>query len=830
MLAQFYFAMEIRGSARRLLGNEDYSARRQAREPVLTNHDDSSLVVDRLCEQARGQNTLITCFYFDFAARKEQSATNMLGSLLKQMISGMERIPEEISRAFREQKKAIGGCGPQLVDIVNMLQALMSSQPTFICIDALDECVGVQRVRVLDSLKQILEKSPAARIFVTGRPHIRTEMEKRLSEQMISVSICPAKGDIIAYLRVQLGEDETPDAMDETLEAEILEKIPENISEMYVGARKFILHDPLIDIFRFLLASLNIEAILKESTIYRRRERLRKITGGLELGDAYGATIERIKAQGGDKPRLRVGALMWISHTERPLSADELCHALAIELGSADFNTDNVPSMSTLVGCCQGLITVDEEASTVRLIHFTLQDYLSTSPDIFGSPHSAMAETCLTYLNSEQVKAIPADFPPKILNMPFLKYCSLYWGAHAKKELSDCARSLALQLLQECDGHISIKYLLEEQRYRYPKGTCGSLTFSGLHWASFFGVIQVVNDLIEMGCYDTDGLDFFEHTPLAWAALNGHEEVVKILLGRGEVNPNKECDSGTPLMLAASRGHEGAVKALLGRGEVNPGQANRWGLTPLSFAAAHGHEGVVKILIGREEVNPHKPNNFGRTPVMSAAQRGHKEVVKILLAYQEVDPNRPHTWDAALLWYAATGGDEEAAKILLGREEVDPDNPDHGGGALLLCAAWKGHEGVVKILLGRKEVNPGKPDNRGLTPLLCAAWRAHEGIVKMLLGREEVNPDEPTSWGKTPLSFAAGYGHQEVVKMLLGRKEVTPDKADYQGKTPLLYAAGYGHQEVVKCYLDGKRSHLTSRIIRAELRFCTLLNTDIRRW
>ena len=233
-IREFYFALEIRGPARRLSGNEHYSARREASEPVITCHDDSSLVVDKLCNHARGQNTLVTCFYFEFAARKEQSATNMLGSLLKQMVSGMERIPEDISKAFQGQKQAIGGCGPQLIDIVKMLQGITSSQSTFICIDALDECVAVQRVKVLDSLKQILEKSPTTRIFVTGRPHIRAEMEKRLAGQMISVSICPSKGDIIEYIRVKLGEDETPDAMDEILEAEIL-KIPGNTSEMCVG-------------------------------------------------------------------------------------------------------------------------------------------------------------------------------------------------------------------------------------------------------------------------------------------------------------------------------------------------------------------------------------------------------------------------------------------------------------------------------------------------------------------------------------------------------------------------------------------------------------------
>ena len=232
MRAGYYFAVEPLGLARRLLGNQDYSLGTGGEGAVLTSRGCSSLVVDKLGDQVKGQIAAVTCFYFDFAARKEQSATNVFGSLVKQIVSGMERIPDEISRAFQEQKKVIGGCGPQLADLVRMLQAVTSSQPTFVCVDALDECQGVQRARVLDSLKQIRERSPRTRIFMTGRPHIRGEMEKRFAGLMVNVSICPTKCDINEYIRVRLSEDEMPDAMDESLEAEILEKVPENVSEM----------------------------------------------------------------------------------------------------------------------------------------------------------------------------------------------------------------------------------------------------------------------------------------------------------------------------------------------------------------------------------------------------------------------------------------------------------------------------------------------------------------------------------------------------------------------------------------------------------------------
>ena len=133
---------------------------------------------------------------------------------------------------------AISGRGPRLPDMVKMLQTITSELPTFICIDALDECTAAHQVKLLDSLKQILDKSPRTRIFIIGRPHIRAGIEERLlAGRMISVFVGHSRGDIIGHIRVRLDEDETPDAMGESLAADIMEKILENMSEMYVGTR-----------------------------------------------------------------------------------------------------------------------------------------------------------------------------------------------------------------------------------------------------------------------------------------------------------------------------------------------------------------------------------------------------------------------------------------------------------------------------------------------------------------------------------------------------------------------------------------------------------------
>jgi len=206
---------------------------------------------------------------------------------------------------------------------------------------------------------------------------------------------------------------------------------------------------------RFLLVSLNIEAILKETTLHRRREKLGTMTNGLGLGDAYDATIGRIKAQKGDRARLGMAALTRISHSERPLKANEIYHALAVEIGSTDFNTSNVPSIRTVLSCCQGLATVDEGSSTIRLIHYTLKEHLYGHAHLFHRAHSKVAEICLTYPNFQAVKDLSASHSFDSRGTPFLGYSSLYWGTHMRMEFSDRSRYLALGLLDKYDNHIS---------------------------------------------------------------------------------------------------------------------------------------------------------------------------------------------------------------------------------------------------------------------------------------------------------------------------------------------------------------------------------------
>ena len=61
--------------------------------------------------------------------------------------------------------------------------------------------------------------------------------------------------------------------------------------------------------------------------------------------------------------------------------------------------------------------------------------------------------------------------------------------------------------------------------------------FPGLHRAAVLGIGEIVAALLTMKEWDINERDPVGRTALAWAAVGGHEEVVRILLQRKDI-PN----------------------------------------------------------------------------------------------------------------------------------------------------------------------------------------------------------------------------------------------------------------------------------------------------
>jgi len=201
----------------------------------LNIRNNSSLVIDRLCDQAYVGNMAVACVYCDFTTKDEQSATGLLGVLLKQVVLALYPIPDRVQKAFESSKRGVGGRRLLLADILSMLsESLPCLRRVFICIDALDEFPAKHRPELWESLQKVVRMCPNTRLFITGRLHIRDEVQRYFPSTAEMLPISSSTHDIELYLKMRLSRDSEPDSMDEELEADILRIIPEVVSGTYV--------------------------------------------------------------------------------------------------------------------------------------------------------------------------------------------------------------------------------------------------------------------------------------------------------------------------------------------------------------------------------------------------------------------------------------------------------------------------------------------------------------------------------------------------------------------------------------------------------------------
>lgn len=534
-------------------------------------------------------------------------------------------------------------------------------------------------------------------------------------------------------------------------------------------------------IARFLLARLHIDSLLDKKTKYRVLSTLDKLPeGSAALNGAYSEAIKRIDGQLNEDRLLARRAICWISYAQRLLTTTELCHALAVEPSDKSMNTDNIFDVDDIISVCAGLVTVDEKGNIIRLVHYTTQEYferigLEWNP----GAQEEMAVTCLTYLSFNTFQNGSCSsfeaFEQRLAENAFFDYSARYWAEHTRP-VENTVSCLALAFL--CDEALvesAIQTLpIAMSKYQgYSRNSPDRTT--GLHLTAIHGLLYLTERLLT-GAYGDNHIranlkGYCGRTPLSWAAGNGHEAVVQLLLDTGKVDADLgDCYDSygwTPLSWAARNGHEAVVKLLLDTENVDVDSKDRYlgyCLTPLAWAAQNGHEAVVKLLLDTGKLDVDSKDYYGRTPLSWAAQNGHEAVVKLLLDTGKVD------------------GDSKGCHELY---------------------RWPF---IVDILNG--EDLKGSDGSYNWTPLSWAARNGHEGIVRLLLDTGKVDADSKDSRGVTPLSWAVGYGHEAVVKLLLKTGNVDVDLKDSYGQTPLSRATARGHEAVTKLLQSFASLHL----------------------
>ena len=173
--------------------------------------------------------------YADYKDQTNQSVVHILGSFLRQLLTTVsEPISNDIVQKLGDIRH--GGRKLETTDTLSLLKIrLHQLKRAFICIDAIDELEPKVRQQLLNILKELVINNNNVRLFLTGRGHVESEVQKRFKiEQGYVVNISASPQDIREFVRDQIKEDYdvNPEEMDTVLAKAIEDAIVEKSEGM----------------------------------------------------------------------------------------------------------------------------------------------------------------------------------------------------------------------------------------------------------------------------------------------------------------------------------------------------------------------------------------------------------------------------------------------------------------------------------------------------------------------------------------------------------------------------------------------------------------------
>ncbi len=173
------------------------------------------------------------------------------------------------------------------------------------------------------------------------------------------------------------------------------------------------------------------------------------------LTDDYSKLVTRINSQPLDHRRLAKYVLTWVAFAKRSLTAEEIRHALAADMGRqlSPVGKDDLYDIPDVVSVCAGLVTFEEVSNTARVRHYAVQNFIEAKISaIDGGPdesrqmsapgsalrvaHGQLALACITYLSftAFQNGRHNAGTEPKgrLEAYPLYEYAAGNWSYHAQ--------------------------------------------------------------------------------------------------------------------------------------------------------------------------------------------------------------------------------------------------------------------------------------------------------------------------------------------------------------------------------------------------------------
>lgn len=467
------------------------------------------------------------------------------------------------------------------------------------------------------------------------------------------------------------------------------------------------------------------------------KDALSKLDTGSDAYDsAYDSAMNRINGQVPDQAELAKQALALLTCAKRRLSSKELRAALGIETGEPEYDPDNCPDVEDILASCLGLVTIDEDSNTIRLVHYTTQKYLERTLDRwFPDAQPMITDICISYLSL--VRYSDPDLRIHVEDSDWYDYSACHWYRHARLAPSRLPRVVNFLKHQPnvIRSEIACRGLRDQDlKPHLSLYDMKDFYITGIHMAIRYDLEDATVALAQEGL-DLDSRDGYGTTPLMFAVLIDRKYLTEKLVGyNSPVDARIGDKSSTPwagftaLHFAAKYGRAEIAEMLLTNGAAINSE-DVAGKTPLRHAVREGKLDVVRVLLNAkaEKTTP------GQRPLIASAKfdqtpERSMEMVQLLLEAGADVNERVHPSLETALYSAAEYLDLESVRVLL-QAGADPNITADRGISPLQAACKRGEKGglpIAKLLLDHG-ANPNIPNDEGDTPYqLVVRWKKDE--------------------------------------------------------------------------------------------------------